>query len=68
MGIILCPVFQVPSNSSAAKAGLKPTARGLAGNIVLGDIIIAVEGKPVSKLLLVEQYLFHSIYPKFSKC
>ncbi|KAJ8430360.1 hypothetical protein Cgig2_005406 [Carnegiea gigantea] len=40
-------VLQVPANSLAAKAGLHPTTRGLAGNIVLGDIIAAVNGKPV---------------------
>lgn len=40
-------VLQVPANSLAAKAGLRPTARGLAGNIVLGDIIAAVNNKQV---------------------
>ncbi|KAK2655078.1 hypothetical protein Ddye_008130 [Dipteronia dyeriana] len=40
-------ILQVPRNSLAAKAGLQPTARGFAGNIILGDIIVAVDGKPV---------------------
>ncbi|KAI4389058.1 hypothetical protein MLD38_001322 [Melastoma candidum] len=40
-------VLQVPGNSLAAKAGLVPTTRGFAGNIVLGDVIVAVDGKPV---------------------
>nr|XP_016508142.1 PREDICTED: protease Do-like 8, chloroplastic [Nicotiana tabacum] len=40
-------ILQVPGNSLAAKAGLLPTTRGFAGNIVLGDIIEAVDGKPV---------------------
>ncbi|KAL1824526.1 hypothetical protein ACET3Z_011304 [Daucus carota] len=40
-------VLQVPENSLAAKAGLLPTTRGFAGNIVLGDIITAVDDKPV---------------------
>ncbi|PSS30455.1 Protease Do-like [Actinidia chinensis var. chinensis] len=40
-------VLQVPGNSLAAKAGILPTARGFAGNIVLGDIIVAVDNKPV---------------------
>ncbi|KAK1383644.1 Trypsin family protein with PDZ domain [Heracleum sosnowskyi] len=40
-------VLQVPENSLAAKAGLLPTTRGFAGNIVLGDIITAVDNKPV---------------------
>jgi S1-C subfamily serine protease len=35
-------VLSVPGTSAAAKAGLKPTRRGLAGNIVLGDVIVAV--------------------------
>ncbi|KAG8384704.1 hypothetical protein BUALT_Bualt04G0145800 [Buddleja alternifolia] len=40
-------ILQVPKNSLAAKAGLVPTTRGFAGNIVLGDIILAVDDKPV---------------------
>ncbi|XP_022884118.1 protease Do-like 8, chloroplastic isoform X1 [Olea europaea var. sylvestris] len=40
-------ILQVPRNSLAAKAGLLPTTRGFAGNIVLGDVIVAVDGKPV---------------------
>ncbi|CAL1392454.1 unnamed protein product [Linum trigynum] len=40
-------ILQVPTNSLAAKAGLLPTTRGFAGNIVLGDIIVAVDNKPV---------------------
>lgn len=40
-------VLQIPSNSVAAQAGLIPTTRGLAGNIVLGDVIVAVNDKPV---------------------
>uniref|UniRef100_A0A804L1S7 PDZ domain-containing protein n=1 Tax=Musa acuminata subsp. malaccensis TaxID=214687 RepID=A0A804L1S7_MUSAM len=38
---------KIPENSVAAKAGLLPTTRGLAGNIVLGDVIVAVDNKPV---------------------
>lgn len=45
--------MQVPGNSLAAKAGLRPTSRGFAGNIVLGDIIVAVDDKPVSFSLFV---------------
>ncbi|KAG9451284.1 hypothetical protein H6P81_011249 [Aristolochia fimbriata] len=40
-------VMQVPGNSSAAKAGLLPTSRGFAGNIILGDIITAIDEKSV---------------------
>uniref|UniRef100_A0A7N0U7W3 Protease Do-like 8, chloroplastic n=1 Tax=Kalanchoe fedtschenkoi TaxID=63787 RepID=A0A7N0U7W3_KALFE len=39
-------ILQIPGNSSASKAGLQPTTRGFAGNIILGDIIIAVDEKP----------------------
>ncbi|XP_010258371.1 PREDICTED: protease Do-like 8, chloroplastic isoform X2 [Nelumbo nucifera] len=40
-------VLQVPANSLAAKAGLLPTTRGFAGNIIIGDIIVAVNSIPV---------------------
>lgn len=40
-------VLQVPANSLAAKAGLRPTTRGFAGKIILGDIIATVDDKPV---------------------
>ncbi|KAL3629363.1 Protease Do-like 8, chloroplastic [Castilleja foliolosa] len=40
-------ILQVPKDSSTAKAGLRPTTRGFAGNIVLGDIILAVDDKPI---------------------
>ncbi|KNA25289.1 hypothetical protein SOVF_007920 [Spinacia oleracea] len=40
-------VLQVTVNSLAAKAGLRPTTRGFAGKIILGDIIAAVDNKPV---------------------
>ncbi|KAF6136662.1 hypothetical protein GIB67_016118 [Kingdonia uniflora] len=40
-------VLQVPGNSLAAKAGILPTTRGFAGNIVLGDVIVAVDKKQV---------------------
>ncbi|XP_050226243.1 protease Do-like 8, chloroplastic [Mercurialis annua] len=40
-------VLLVPADSLAAKAGILPTTRGFAGNIVLGDIILAVDDKPV---------------------
>ncbi|KAL8231515.1 hypothetical protein R6Q57_001293 [Mikania cordata] len=37
-------ILQVPAS---VKVGLLPTTRGFAGNIVLGDIIAAVDNKPV---------------------
>ncbi|KAJ6766282.1 PROTEASE DO-LIKE 8 CHLOROPLASTIC [Salix purpurea] len=41
-------ILQVPGSSLGAKAGLVPTTRGFAGNIVLGDIIVSVDNKPVN--------------------
>jgi hypothetical protein len=38
----------VAEKGAGAKAGLIPTRRGLAGNIVLGDIILSVNGSLVS--------------------
>ncbi|XP_008784256.2 protease Do-like 8, chloroplastic isoform X1 [Phoenix dactylifera] len=40
-------VLQVMGNSVAAKVGLLPTTRGFAGNIILGDVIVAVDDKPI---------------------
>ena len=42
-------ILQVAEKGAGAKAGLIPTRRGLAGNIVLGDIIVGVNGALVSK-------------------
>ncbi|ERM94451.1 hypothetical protein AMTRI_Chr04g190060 [Amborella trichopoda] len=40
-------VLQVLENSVAARAGLLPTKRGFAGNIILGDIIISIDNRPI---------------------
>ncbi|KAJ8775043.1 hypothetical protein K2173_020047 [Erythroxylum novogranatense] len=40
-------VLLVPGNSLAAKAGILPTRRGFAGKIILGDIIVGVDDRPV---------------------
>lgn len=59
-------MLQVPGNSPAAKAGIQPTTRGFAGNIVLGDVIVAVDNKPVR--FFTRQSLFllvHSSGPYF---
>jgi hypothetical protein len=48
----------VPANSQAAKAGLLPTKRGFAGNIILGDIITSVDNKPVSIIFLFAAFFF----------
>ncbi|KAL5215700.1 hypothetical protein ABZP36_007101 [Zizania latifolia] len=39
--------WMVLGGSTAAKARLVPTSRRFAGNIVLGDITVAVDGKPI---------------------
>ena len=36
--------------SPADKAGLKPFMRAQDGNVVLGDIIVALDGKPVQSI------------------
>jgi S1-C subfamily serine protease len=40
-------VMGVDPNGPAAQAGLRPTTRDLGGNVALGDVITAVDGKPV---------------------
>jgi S1-C subfamily serine protease len=42
-------VFDVLHDSPAANAGLRSTRRDASGEIQLGDIIIALDGKPVKK-------------------
>ncbi|KAF6258898.1 trypsin-like cysteine/serine peptidase domain-containing protein [Scenedesmus sp. NREL 46B-D3] len=41
-------VLDVTPGSPAARAGLRPTSRNSAGDLVLGDIIQSVDGNPVS--------------------
>eukprot|EP00882_Tetradesmus_deserticola_P005898 GHRQ01006212.1.p1 GENE.GHRQ01006212.1~~GHRQ01006212.1.p1 ORF type:complete len:169 (+),score=64.72 GHRQ01006212.1:745-1251(+) len=41
-------VLDVTPGSPAARAGLRPTSRNSAGELVLGDIIQSVDGSPVS--------------------
>jgi len=41
-------VSDVAPGGAAAKAGLQPTTRTRRGEIVLGDIIVAVDSQPVS--------------------
>ncbi|CAN1195577.1 Protease Do-like 8, chloroplastic [Linum perenne] len=40
-------ILQIPGDSVASKVGLLGTTRGFAGKIVLGDVIMAVDDKPV---------------------
>jgi S1-C subfamily serine protease len=42
-------ILRVTKDSPADKAGLQATHRGDAGNVVLGDVIVAFDGKSVSK-------------------
>jgi S1-C subfamily serine protease len=41
-------VLGVPPGSAAAEAGFKPTVRDANGRITFGDIIVAIDGKPVN--------------------
>jgi S1-C subfamily serine protease len=43
-------IIRVRPDSPAAKAGLRPTTRDEEGEIQLGDVITAVDGKPVTKV------------------
>ena len=40
-------VAAVKPGSGAAEAGIQPTTRGLDGGIILGDLILAIDGQPV---------------------
>jgi S1-C subfamily serine protease len=40
-------VREISEKSPAQTAGLRPTRRGADGSIILGDLIVAVDGKPV---------------------
>ena len=40
-------VLDVPSDSLAAIAGLRSTHRDIFGELILGDIIVTCEGRPV---------------------
>jgi S1-C subfamily serine protease len=59
LGINGALVLEVNPGSPAARAGLRPTVRNERGNLVLGDVIVAVEGQPVRTsgdlVLLLEQ-------------
>jgi S1-C subfamily serine protease len=44
----LASLPQVTPGSPAARAGLRPTSRNAAGDLILGDIIQGVDGNAVS--------------------
>src|SRR5205814_8376867 len=41
-------IITVRPNSAAAEAGLRPTRRDRSGSIQLGDVIVAIAGKPIN--------------------
>ncbi|GAX82829.1 hypothetical protein CEUSTIGMA_g10255.t1 [Chlamydomonas eustigma] len=43
-------VLEVPLGSPAAVAGLRPTHRDIFGDIILGDVVVGMEGRPVRNL------------------
>jgi S1-C subfamily serine protease len=60
LGITGALILEVTAGSGAERAGLRPTIRNERGRLVLGDIIVAVDGQPVrgsgDLLLLLEQH------------
>ncbi len=52
-------ILDVLENGAAARAGLRPTRRDARGRLVLGDVITAIDGEPVTSsgdlLLLLER-------------
>ncbi len=50
MGVPGVLVLEVPSGSSAAAAGLRPTHRDIFGDLILGDLIVGMEGRPVGSV------------------
>lgn len=46
-GVRGVPVLGVVEGSGAAEVGLKPATRGALGRVRIGDIVVAIDGKPV---------------------
>ena len=59
LGIRGALILDVTPDSAAARAGLRPTRRNGRGQLMLGDVITAIDGQPVASsgdmLLLLEQ-------------
>jgi protease Do-like 1, chloroplastic len=59
LGIAGALILDVQEGSGAARAGLRPTRRDERGRVILGDIIVAIDGQKVNSgsdlLLLLEQ-------------
>ena len=53
-------VMYVTDGSGAARAGIMPTRRSRSGEIILGDLIVAIDDKPITSnndlLLTLEKY------------
>jgi S1-C subfamily serine protease len=43
-------ILEVPAGTPAAAAGLRPTYRDVFGDIVLGDIIVGIDTRPVRNM------------------
>ena len=60
LGITGALILEVTPGSGAERAGLRPTGRDERGRLVLGDVIVALDGKPVRNfgdlLLLLEEH------------
>src|SRR5690606_5223525 len=50
LGLTGVLIGNMPRNSAAAQAGLLPTRRSADGHILLGDLIVAIDGKPIEKV------------------
>ena len=48
LGLTGALIVDVAPGSGAAQAGLQPTRRGSGGRLVLGDLIVAINGEPVT--------------------
>ncbi|MFQ5851740.1 MAG: S1C family serine protease [Candidatus Binatia bacterium] len=53
-------IVDVAPGSAAAKAGIRPTRRDVTGRVMLGDVIVAIDGKQIKSVndlyLSLEQY------------
>jgi len=47
LGISGALILDLAPNGGAQRAGLRPTVRDERGNLVLGDVIVAIDGQPV---------------------
>jgi S1-C subfamily serine protease len=50
VGIQGVAVYAVPPESDAARAGIDGLSRSVTGDLVLGDVIVGIDGKPVAGL------------------